>query len=131
MKTPKRKTDRLSERNRELLARGVTGIFDFWELRAEARRTLLGFKRGDWMLEALIAGAPLSADPEVLERAGHITAIYKSLGILAPRNPEYTRQWMTSRNRAFNGMTPLKVVEKQGLVGLKLLRAYLDHACSQ
>jgi len=128
MKSSKRNPDRLSEPNGALLALGITGIFNLWKLSADERGTMLGFTAGDGRLSAFIRGTPLPADPKVLDRVGHLTGIYTALQTLAPHNPEYSAQWMTSRNRAFQNRTPVEVIAERGLEGLIELRNYLDAA---
>jgi hypothetical protein len=35
---------------------------------------------------------------------------------------------MTTRNRAFENLTPLEVIRESGFAGLLMVRSYLDHA---
>lgn len=121
--------DRMSERNRTLLAKGMMGAFDVLELSPRERCLVLGLDEDNrTSLARYAAGKPLAANRDQLDRAGHLAGIYKSLAILFAHNPEAIPSWMHSHNRAFEGRTPLEVIRDDGLVGLIFVRAYLDHA---
>jgi hypothetical protein len=63
-----------------------------------------------------------------VEFAGHLLAIHTSLRTLFPANPELAYGWMQTPNKAFEGATPLAMIETSGMAGLLTIRAYLNHA---
>jgi hypothetical protein len=36
--------------------------------------------------------------------------------------------WMTTRNKAFNNLTPVEVIKEWGFAGLLMVRGYLERA---
>jgi hypothetical protein len=119
--------DSRSQKTRIVLARAVSRIFDLWELGAADRLTLLGLSEGNRSALARYArGEPLAASRDLLDRAGHLLGIHKSLKLLYPRNPEIVKLWMTSANRKFHGASPVEVVGRFGLSGLTMVRGTLD-----
>ena len=71
-------------------------------------------------------GEPLGASRDLLERAGHVLAIHKNLRLIFPQDRDLAYAWMTRRNRAFDGRTPVEVIREWGFTGLLMVRAYLD-----
>jgi hypothetical protein len=65
-------------------------------------------------------------DRDKLERAGILLGIHKSLRLLFPHNRELAYGWMTQPNRAFQGLTPVALIDQQGMIGIYTVRAYLD-----
>ncbi|HCS14005.1 MAG TPA: hypothetical protein DIW28_09545, partial [Zetaproteobacteria bacterium] len=61
-----------------------------------------------------------------LERVGHILAIHKNLRLIFPQDRDLAYAWMTSRNRAFEGRSPVEVIKDFGFLGMLMVRAYLD-----
>ncbi|WP_226704106.1 antitoxin Xre/MbcA/ParS toxin-binding domain-containing protein [Microbulbifer elongatus] len=55
--------------------------------------------------------------------------IHKTLRRLFPRNIELAYSWMSQSNHAFNGLTPIRVVEREGLMGLYAIDFYLNEKC--
>jgi hypothetical protein len=71
-------------------------------------------------------GEPLGASRDLQERAGHVLAIHKNLRLIFPQDRDLAYAWMTRRNRAFEGRTPVEVIREWGFTGLLMVRAYLD-----
>ena len=63
--------------------------------------------------------------------AGHLLAIHASLRTLFPANPELAYSWMQTPNKAFEGATPLTLIENSGMAGLLAIRTYLQRALGQ
>ena len=119
--------DSRSQKTRVVLARAVSRIFNIWEVGAAEQLVLLGLSPGNRSALARYArGEPFAASRDLLDRAGHLLGIYKSLKLLYPRNPEIVKLWMTSANRKFHGGTPVEVVSRFGLPGLTMVRGTLD-----
>jgi hypothetical protein len=55
-------------------------------------------------------------------------AFTKNLRLLFPQNRDLAYRWMTTRNKAFENLTPVEVIRQWGFAGLLMVRAYLDRA---
>lgn len=121
--------DLYSPDNRAKLARAILRLFEHWGLSADQQLALLGYQPGSRAtLKRLRDGGALPASRDVLDRAGHLLSIHKSLRLIYPQNPEARYGWMTSRNRDFDDRSPLEVPDEYGLPGLLMVRTYLDHS---
>ncbi|MCP1674523.1 hypothetical protein J2T57_001625 [Natronocella acetinitrilica] len=117
------------EQSRSALAKMVTKAFENWHLSSVEQTAMLGLAPGNRAaIHRYRKGAPLAASRDMLERAGHILAIHKSLRILFPHNRDLAYQWMRTRNRAFDNRTPAELIQQRGFEGLLMVRAYLDRA---
>lgn len=127
--TPQRHKALYSRENRSSLASALLRLFDHWRLTTDQQLALLGYNLGSRAtLKRLRDGGPLPASRDVLDRAGHLLGIHKSLRLIYPKNPRARYGWITSRNRDFGERSPLEVIEAYGLPGLLMVRTYLDHA---
>lgn len=127
-------TQQFEERkaDRAELAKMTMRLFEHWQLPTEDQLSLLGLSttnRG--ALARYRKGEPLAPNRDLLERVGILLGIHKSLRLLFPRNRELAYTWMTQRNRAFEGMTPIEAIKQWGFTGLLMVRAYLDKARGQ
>ena len=119
--------DPRSSKTRAVLARAVMRLFDTWELGPADRLTLLGLSEANRSaLSRYAHGEPLASSRDLLDRAGHLLGIHKSLELLYPHNPEIVRRWMSSTNRKFHDSRPVDVVRQFGLPGLTMVRGTLD-----
>ncbi len=111
---------------RERLARMVTQLFDHWGVSTAEQAALLGLSVDNRStLARYRKGEPLADSRDLLDRAGHLLGIHKSLRILFPQDRDLAYGWMTAANRRF-GARPVDVVAGQGFEGLLALRRYLD-----
>ncbi len=127
-------TQQFEERkaDRSELAKMVMVLFTHWQLPTEDQLALLGLSttnRG--ALTRYRNGEPLAPNRDLLERVGILLGIHKSLRLLFPHNRELAYAWMTQRNRAFEGMTPVEAIKQWGFPGLLMVRSYLDKARGQ
>ena len=111
------------------VAHMAIALFDRWELSPENRAVLLDISEGALGHYGESDVADSSWDR--FERIGHLLAIHKNLRLLFPQNRDLRYRWMTTRNQAFDGQTPVEVVRARGLLGLLTVRAYLDRARGQ
>jgi hypothetical protein len=112
---------------RIILARAVSRLLELWQLSTADRLALLGLSESNRIaLQRYAAGAPLAASRDLLDRAGHLLGIHKSLKLLFPHNADIERGWMSSHNEKFAGETPVAVVRRFGLPGLVMVRGTLD-----
>ena len=118
-----------SREERISLARMVIALFDHWQLSTVHRLALLGMSQENRAALARYARSePLANSRDLLERVGHLLAVHKNLRLLFPRERERAYAWMSRPNRAFDGMTPVAVIEAFGFAGLLMVRSYLDRA---
>lgn len=107
----------------------VMHLMDLWNLSTEQQANLLGI---DPSSRATLAkyrkGSPIGTHRDQKERVGHLLGIHKNLRLLFPQNPDLAYRWMTASNRAFDNLTPVRVIEEWGFSGLLMVRAYLDRA---
>lgn len=102
-------------------------LFSHWQISTGDQLSLLGLSKDNRAaLTKYRNGRPLPKDRDKLERAGVLLGIHKSLRWLFPHNRELAYGWMTQANRAFNGASPVELIDEQGMAGLYMVRAYLD-----
>lgn len=124
--------DGVTREERARLARMCVRLLDLWGLDRRQQAVMLGVSpRTRSTLRNYEQGSPLPDQRDILDRAGHLMGILKSLGILFPHNPELVDAWATTPDEALGGLTPYEVVEREGLAGLRDLRAYLDYLRGQ
>ena len=115
--------------DRTALAKMVMALFDHWKLSTGDQATLLGLAPSNRAaLSSYRRGKPIGTSRDQYERVVHLLGIHKALRLLFPQNRELVYGWMTTRNRAFENLTPLEVIRKSGFAGLLMVRSYLDHA---
>lgn len=83
----------------------VPRIYSEWKLKPSDRR----------MLDALGE-----------EGVEHLCAMYVALEHAFAHNPELAALWPTTPNRALHNLSPIEVVRREGLPGLKRVRSFLD-----
>lgn len=111
------------------IAKMLMALFDHWKLSTEDRLELLGLAPTNRAaLTRYRRGEPFAQSRDLLERAGILLGIHKSLRLLFPHNRELAYSWMTTRNRAMGGLTPTEAIKEYGFPGLLMVRAYLDRA---
>ncbi len=118
--------DLRSRQSRARLAGMVTKLFDHWQLTAAEQAEALGLSVGSRStLARYRAGEPLADNRDLLDRAGHLLGIHKSLRVLFPRDRDLAYRWMTQPNRRM-GVRPIDLVIDRGFEGLLAVRRYLD-----
>lgn len=111
---------------RARLARMVVQLLDHWNLSTAEQAALLGLSATSRStLSRYRAGEPLADSRDLLDRAGHMLGIHKSLRILFPHDRDLAYRWMGTPN-ARMGARPVDVVVLHGFEGLLALRRYLD-----
>jgi len=117
---------------RARLAKMVMTLCRVWKLSQRDQATLLGLNAGNRSaLYRYRTGVPLGSTRDQMDRMHHLLAIHRSLRTLFPQNKELAYRWMSSRNRAFENMPPVEMIEAWGFSGLLRVRTYLDRACAQ
>ncbi|MBV5285840.1 MAG: DUF2384 domain-containing protein [Methyloversatilis discipulorum] len=118
--------------DRGALARMIMTLLDHWKLGTEDQAALLGIAASNRAaLARYRRGEPIGSSRDQYERVGHLLGIHKNLRLLFPQNRDLAYRWMSTRNRAFDNLTPVEVVKEWGFAGLLMVRAYLDRARGQ
>ena len=119
----------LASNDRGALAKMVLTLFDHWNLTTEDQALLLGLASTNRAaLSRYRKGEPIGASRDQYDRVGHLLAIHKNLRLMVPKNRELAYRWISTRNKAFDNLTPVEVIKEWGFAGLLLVRSYLDHA---
>ena len=115
-----------SREARARLAVMVTRLLDHWQLTAAEQATVLGLSAASRStLNRYRSGEPLADSRDLLDRAGHLLGIHKSLRLLFPHDSELAYRWMTQPNRRL-GARPVDLVIEHGFEGVLAVRRYLD-----
>jgi Protein of unknown function (DUF2384) len=118
--------DLSSREARGRLAAMVTQLLEHWHLSAAEQAHVLGLSAGSRStLARYRSGEPLADNRDLLDRAGHLLGIHKSLRLLFPRDRDLAYRWMTQPNRRF-GARPVDLIIENGFEGLLSVRRYLD-----
>ena len=118
--------DTNSREARGRLAAMVTQLLDHWHLSAAEQAELLGLSSGSRSTIARYRGGePLADSRDLLDRAGHLLGIHRSLRLLFPHDRDLAYRWMTQPNRRLGGR-PVDLVIEHGFEGLLAVRRYLD-----
>jgi transcriptional regulator with XRE-family HTH domain len=108
------------------LAAMVTRLLEHWQLSAAEQAELLGLSTASRStLARYRAGEPLADSRDLLDRAGHLLGIHKSLRLLFPHDRDLAYRWMTQPNRRLGGR-PVDIVIAHGFEGLLAVRRHLD-----
>lgn len=117
--------------DRGALAKMVMTLFDHWKLNTEDQAALLGIASSNRAaLMRYRKGEAIGTSRDQYERVGHLLGIHKNLRLLFPHNRDLAYRWMSTRNKAFDNLTPVQVAKEWGFAGLLMVRAYLDRARS-
>lgn len=113
------------------LGRMLFKLFEHWQLNTAQRLSLLGLERESHIdpNEYLTRGS-FAVDYDKLERVSILLGIHKSLRILFPGNRGLVYQWISQPNKHFDGLTPVEIVERHGMLGMYMVRGYLDQQLS-
>ena len=115
--------------DRSALAKMVMTLLSHWDLTTEDQAALLGIASSNRAaLARYRKGEPIGSNRDQFERVGHLLGIHKNLRLLFPQNRDLAYRWMSTRNKAFDNLTPVEVIKECGFAGLLMVRAYLDRA---
>ncbi len=118
-----------ASQDRGALAKMVMALLDHWNLSTEDQAALLGIASSNRAaLSNYRSGKPIGTSRDQYERVGHLLGIHKNLRLLFPQNRDLAYRWMSTRNKAFDNLTPVEVVKEWGFAGLLMVRGYLDRA---
>jgi hypothetical protein len=118
-----------ASQDRGALAQMIMKLLDHWKLSTEDQASLLGLATSNRAaLSNYRSGKPIGSSRDQFERVGHLLGIHKNLRLLFPQNRDLAYRWMTTRNKAFNNLTPVDVIKEWGFAGLLMIRGYLDRA---
>jgi hypothetical protein len=118
-----------ASQDRGALAKMVMALLEHWKLTTEDQAALLGVAASNRAaLTRYRKGEPIGTSRDQYERVGHLLGIHKNLRLLFPQNRGLAYRWMSTRNKAFDNLTPVEVVKEWGFAGLLMIRSYLDRA---
>jgi transcriptional regulator with XRE-family HTH domain len=118
--------DTTSREARGRLSTMVTRLLEHWDLSTAEQAAVLGLSAGSRStVSRYRAGEPLADSRDLLDRAGHLLGIHKSLRMLFPHDRDLAYRWMTQPNRRL-GTRPVDLVLKHGFEGLLAVRRFLD-----
>jgi len=110
-------------------AKMVTRLFDHWKLSTMDQLAILGLnEKSRATLARYREGKPISNTRDLLDRVVYLLDIHAHLRLIFPHNKNLVYGWMTARVKDFGGATPIELVKSHGIVGLNMLRTYLDKA---
>ena len=122
-------TEWVESSNWQAISRMLAQLFVLWRLSDNECLAVFDLPPEEHaVLTRLRNGDPTAPSPGLLERAGHLLGIHKNLRRLFPQNRDLAYTWMKTSNRAFDDCTPIDFIGKNGLAGLRAVRAYLDAA---
>ena len=103
------------------LTRAIFRILDAWQVPEDMQPALLGLDPAleNRLLKRCRLGGPLPDRPEVYARAALLLQIDNALHKLFPRSELAAGLWVTTPRVKLGGITPLEVMLKQGIEGLK------------
>lgn len=108
------------------LAVMLTRLLEHWGLTATEQAEVLGLSTGSRStLGRYRNGEPLADNRDLLDRAGHLLGIHKSLRLLFPHDRDLAYRWMTQPNLRLGGR-PVDLVLERGFEGLLAVRRFLD-----
>lgn len=118
-----------TSQDRGELAKMVMTLLDHWKLSTEDQAALLGIAPSNRAaLSNYRSGKPIGTSRDQYERVGHLLGIHKNLRLLFPNDRDLAYRWMSTRNKAFDNLTPVEVIKEWGFAGLLVVRGYLDRA---
>ena len=119
----------IASQDRGALAKMVMTLLDHWKLTTEDQAALLGIAASNRAaLTRYRKGEPIGTSRDQFERVGHLLGIHKNLRLLFPQNRDLTYRWRSTRNKAFDNLSPVEVIREWGFAGLLMVRSYLDRA---
>ena len=108
------------------LAGMVMRLLEHWQLTTAEQAQLLGLSAGSRStLARYRGGEPFADNRDLVDRAGHLLGIHKSLRLLFPHDLDLAYRWMTQPNARL-GARPVDVVNERGFEGMLAVRRYLD-----
>jgi hypothetical protein len=120
------RVDVSSRQARARLAAMVTRLMEHWHLTAAEQAQVLGQSAGSRStLARYRGGEPLADNRDLLDRAGHLLGIHRSLRLLFPHDRDLAYRWITQPNQRF-GARPVDLIIEKGFEGLLAVRRYLE-----
>jgi hypothetical protein len=118
---------------RQRIASTLMRLFERWRLDPNTQLRLLGLSPGSHSsLSAFADGTEaLPQRHDTRDRVAHLLTIHKALRLLYPENPELRYDWVNRRNRAFDNLRPIEVMDEQGLAGIARVARFLEHECGR
>jgi len=122
-------SDRLSYEERVAVTQKVFRLFADWEVSLEDMPRLLGLPSGlkRRELNRYRLGTPLEEGSEAYARIGLFLEIDNALHKLFPHSSLSASLWITTPRLRFGSETPLALMLRKGLEGIRMVRDALHH----
>lgn len=111
---------------RQALTEVLIELLERWNLHRDNRGELLGLED----FTAVERSGTLPDDAVVLERTGHLLAIYRTLRALYPYAPTARDRWVWRHNRLLDDETPMQLMLAEGIAGMRRVRRLLEQQLS-
>lgn len=132
MSLPVSSLDPHSPDYRASLSSMLLKLFDHWDLAKEDQVALLGLSpSSEERLVGYRTGEPLADNPDLLDRAGLLLGIHKSLRLMFPYNKDLAYRWVSMPNKRFDNKSPLDIMKERRFEGLLAVRRYLEFECQR
>jgi hypothetical protein len=116
-----------SKESRMAAAKMVMRLLARWQLSTADQLALLGLnEKNRSTLVRYRQGGALQPRRDLLERVAYLFDIHVQLRTIFPTNRNLAYGWMTARVEDLHNLTPVEVVQKNGLIGLNMLNKYLN-----
>ena len=107
---------------RELVIKSIYELFKRWHIHPLNQAELLGLSDMSELEHYVSAGK----ESEVFERIGHLLAIDRVLVMLFPCQASSRNQWIWQEQAQLRNITPMALMLRQGVDGMKLIRLILQ-----
>jgi len=112
-----------TKESRTALTKMLMHLFDHWQIPVADQAALLN--RSLRTIRRYQSGRCFADDEDMHDRVGNLLGIHKNLRILYPHNPDLVYRWVSAKNQAFDGKTPIELM-KMGFKGIVAVRNYLE-----
>lgn len=102
-------------------------LFRHWQLTLPQQLAILGIPSAtNANLNEHLQDHFFATDLDKIERVNILLGIHQSLRLLFPQNRDLAYRWISQPNDAFDGISPMNFIERNGILGLHIVRNYLD-----
>lgn len=119
---------KLSTEDRAEILGALLNIMNNWHVPSSSQTLLLGLS-GDIRprsLQKYKMGAEMPDEKDFATRAQYLIMINNAISSLYPHNPDAASYWITTDNFYFGGQTPLDIMIKNGVEGMKSVLGHLN-----
>lgn len=107
---------------RRVVIDATGALFKRWRLHPVNQAELLGLSD----MSELEHYTSAAMEPQVFERIGHLLAIDRALQMLYPYQAKLRDQWVWQTQAQLDKQTPMALMLREGMDGIKLIRHILE-----